>query len=322
VLKRSLFAAVFAVAAVAVPAKAQDTVQLKWDFQKDKPFYQTLETTTKQNMVVMGMNITQNQSQTFYFSWTPKEQKNGNWIIEQKIEGVKMNIEIGGNTITYDSTKDSAAAGNPLADFFKALIGSSFKIELSPELKVVKIDGRDDFIAKLVKSSPQMEPLLKQILGDDALKQMADPAFGAVPKTPVKKGQTWENKSSLSMGPIGSYNTTYKYTYEGKEGNLDKIKVDTNLTYQPPGPAAAGALPFKIKEAKLQSKDATGTVLFDNNKHRLASSNMGLKLAGTLKIDIGGMETEVNLDQDQKTTVSTSDTNPAAAAPTATTPKK
>jgi hypothetical protein len=297
--------------ALAVPALGQEAT-LKWEFQKGKPFYQEMTTDTKQNMKVMGMDITQNQKQTFIFGWTPKEQdKDKNWIVTQKIEGVKMDIEIGGNKITYDSIKDAAGTGNPLADFFKALVGSEFELTISPEMKVINIKGRDEFLNKLIKANPQMEPLLKQILGDEALKQMADPAFAAVPNKAVKKGDTWEKKSALNMGPIGSYDTTYKYTYEGKEGKLDKIKVDTVMTYAAPGANAGGNLPFKIKAAKLESKGGSGTILFDNEKHRLEKSDMKLKLEGTLTIDIGGMTTEVSLTQDQTTTVNTSETNPA-----------
>src|SRR5438876_10958378 len=101
-----------------------DAVKLEWTFEKDKPFYQEMNTKTKQTMKIMAMdNITQNQDQTFIFSWTPEKQdKNNNWIVKQKIVGVKMEIEIGGNKNPYDSTNPPASAGNnPLADYFKAL---------------------------------------------------------------------------------------------------------------------------------------------------------------------------------------------------------
>jgi hypothetical protein len=315
VLQRNWYMPVVLVALLGLSAHGQDqdAVKLEWIFEKDKPFYQEMHTKTKQTMKIMAMdNITQNQDQTFIFSWTPTQQdKDKNWIIKQKIVGVKMDIEIGGNKINYDSTSPSAStSNNPLADFFKALEGSEFTLTLSPDMKVTKIEGRDEFVQRLAKANPQMEPLLKTILGDDALKQMADPAFASVPSKPVKKGESWEKKSTLNMGPIGTYDTTYKFTYEGKDGKLDKIKVDTILNYKPPEATTAGQLPFKIKAAKLESKNATGTILFDSEKHRLDSSDMKLTLDGKLTIEIGGMTTEVELNQDQETKVKTMDTNP------------
>ncbi len=311
-VQRRWLGALLVFVGVCMPALGQDTVDLKWNFEKDKTFFQEMNTETKQTMKVMGMDITQNQKQTFIFSWTPKEKdKDGNWTVVQKIVGVKMEIEIGGNKISYDSTKD-VGTNNPLAEFFKALVGSEFKLTITPDMKVTKIEGREEFVKKLVAANQQMEPLLKQILGEEALKQMADPAFAAVPTKPVKKGEKWTKESKLNMGPIGSYNTTYNYTYEGPQDKLEKIKVETTLTYQPPPPNASGGLPFQIKAADLKSKDATGTILFDKAKGRLDSSEMNLKLEGKLTIDIGGMPTEVELSQTQKTTVKTSDNDPSA----------
>src|SRR5262249_44600534 len=153
-----------------------------------------------------------------------------------KLEAVKMSTEIGGAPTKYDSTEPAQAGGNALGEFFKALVGSEFKLTLSPDMKIIKIEGRDEFVNKLVRANPQMDAILRQILGDEALKQMAEPAFAAIPNKPVKKGDTWERKQTLNMGPIGTYDTVNKYTYEGKDGKLDKIKVDTTLKYAAPGP--------------------------------------------------------------------------------------
>src|SRR5262249_877066 len=149
-------------------------------------------------------------------------------------------IDIGGNQIKYDSTQEGGRA-NPLSDFFKALVGADFTLTITPQMKVTRIEGRAEFIKKLTAANPQMKPLLEQILSDEALKQMSDPTFAAIPDKEVKKGDTWTRDSKLSMGPIGTYKTTYKYTYAGTEGGLHKIKVDTTLTYQAPDAKADGA---------------------------------------------------------------------------------
>lgn len=316
---RSLVA-LLVVAAWAVPALGQDTVDLKWKFEKGKTFYQEMTTSTKQEMEVMGMKINQTQSQTFYFSWTPESEKDKAWTIKQKIVGVKMNIEIAGNTITFDSTKD-AGSSNPLSDFFKALVGSEFTLTVGPDYKVTDIKGDDEFLKKLIAANQQMEPLLRQILSKEALKQMADPAFAVLPDKPVKKGDAWKRTSNLNMGPIGSYESTYNYTYQGKnteakdekEKKYDKITVDTTLKYVPPMAGAGANLPFKITEAKLETdpKDAkAGVILFDGEKGRIVSSEMTVKLKGNLKIEISGTSADVKLNQEQTTTVKTTDEDP------------
>jgi hypothetical protein len=314
--RRWLIASLFVVG-LTVPAFGQDKVTLKWKFEKDKPFYQEMASETTQNMKVQGSEIKNTQKQTFYFSWTPIEQdkETGNWKIKQKIDGVKMSIEISGSPpITYDSTKTEGAANTPLGEFFKVLVNSEFTLTVNKDMKVIKVEGRDDFIKKLGAANPQMEGLLKQILSEEALKEMADPTFAAIPTKEIAVGDKWERQSKFDMGPIGRYDNKYKYTYEGKDktnNKLDRIKIDMEIQYAMPDPnAPTGGLPFRIKKADLKAKKADGFILFDNDKGRVENSEQNLDLSGKLDIEIGGQTTTVDLSQTQKMTVKTTDTNP------------
>jgi hypothetical protein len=292
-----------------------DKVNFQWKFEAKKPFYQKMSTKTVQNMKVMNNDVNQTQNQTFYFKWTPTKVGNDKVTIEQEIIGVVMDIEIGGSKIAYDSTKE-APANNPLGDFFKALVGSKFTIELNTkDLKVEKMDGRDEFLKKLVAANPQMKPLLDTILSQDALKEMAEPVFAVVPTKPVAQGEKWSKTTHLDMGPIGKYDNTYSFVYEGPEsGNKDlqRIKVDTTLNYKEPAESVVGqgGLPFKIKGAKLRSSNPLGLVKFNTAKGRVEESTTKLELKGELSIEIGGQTTKVELSQNQESTVTTTDEDP------------
>ncbi len=313
--QRRLLTAFLTLALVAVPAFTQGTqekAKLAWKFEKDKTFYQKLTTNTKQTLKVLNNDVTQDQSQTFYFSWTPEKQEGDSWVLKQKIEAVQMDINIGGSKISFDSSK-AADASNPLSEFFKGLVGSEFKVTLSLKennIKVTKVEGRDDFLKKLTNANPQMKPLLDQILSEKALTEMAEPTFAVVPQKEVSVGEKWTKDTTLDMGPIGKYENKYTYTYEGKnkegkddkEKKLDKIKVETTLKYVAPTDAQS-SLPFKIKEANLKASDAKGTVLFNSEAGHVESSVMDLKLEGDLSIEIGGQTTKVQLTQTQNTTL-------------------
>jgi hypothetical protein len=151
------------------------------------------------------------------------------------------------------------------------------------------------------------------ILKEDALKQMADPMFKVFPNKEVEKGKSWDTKSSLDMGPIGKYDSTYYYTFEGKDKDNAKVKVETDLKYTPPSGEQKDALPFAIKDAKLTSDKgkSTGTITIDVNKGRIENSRMDLNLKGNLKIEIAGVTTDVDLDQVQTTQVKTMDSKPS-----------
>jgi Family of unknown function (DUF6263) len=291
-LLRRFLPALFFVVGLSAAAFGQDSKStLAWKFEKDKPFFQKMTTTTKQDMTVQGNKVTQTQTQTFYFSWTPEKQDGDTWVIKQKIEGVTMEIDIGGNKINYDSTKDNSAA-SPLGDFFKALVGSEFKISVAmpkdKEVTITKIEGREEFLKKLGNANPQMGPLLNQILSEKALMEMAAPTFSALPNKEVDAktdSKTWKRTSVLDMGPIGKYENSYTYTYEGKDDKkLDKIKVETKLVYKEPAESGgSGALPFKIKKAKLESKPSTGSILFNPELGRIENSKAKWTLRSAAK---------------------------------------
>jgi hypothetical protein len=296
---------------------AGEPITIKWtafDSKDSKPFYQEMSTTTDQTMRVMGMEVKQKQSQTFYIQWTPVKSDDSSWTVKQTIIGVKMDIEIGGNKISFDSTAEQQPP-NPLTDFFRALVDAEFTLTINKKtLAVTEIAGRTEFIAKLTKTNAQLDSLLKAILSDKALKQMADPIFAVVPEKAVTVGETWTKKSTLDMGPIGTYETEYKYTLKGVEKDLATIDVATSLNYKAPTGGTEG-LPFKIISATLKSKDkeGTGKVVFDMKAGRIQQSDLTLVLNGDLNIEIAGMQTPVTLEQTQKSNLKTSDERPIKA---------
>jgi hypothetical protein len=196
-------------------------------------------------------------------------------------------------------------------------------------MKVEKVDGREEFVKKLTEANPQMAALLKVILSDDQLKQMAEPPFMVTPDKgkKVKPGDTWTRESKLVMGPIGSYDAKYIYTYkgpekltlDGKEGTYEKIEMKTELTYKPPDPKEPTTLPFKIEGGSLKATEATGTIYFDKDKGRVVKTDMKVKLEGKLNISVADQKADVELTQTQDTTTLTAD---AAAATPAATPEK
>jgi hypothetical protein len=290
---------------------------LAWKFVKDQPFWQEMTTKTIQNIRVQGLEVGQNQEQTFYFKFEPQKQEGDKWIVKQTIEGVKMKIDIAGSPVSYDSTNESAAAGTntALSEFFKALKGSQFTLTINKDCSVEKVEGREEFVKKLVAANKQLEQLLNRILGEEAMKQMADPCFGVVPKEPKKVGDTWTRTVKLTLGPLGSYDNTYTFKYAKQTGDTAEIDVTVALKYTPPAADQGGeTLPFKIKGGKIDQvqdeKSNKGKVLFNTKVGRIESSNVSVKMTGTLTLDIGGTTTEVNLTQDQTTEVKTYDKSP------------
>lgn len=294
---------------VVVAKGAGDQMPFKAFDPKSKPFYQEQTTKTTQNMTVQGQKVTQEQEQTFMILWTPKEMKDGNYVVTQQIKGVKMKIDIGGNKIEYDSTKKNPK--NPMTDFFDKLMDDKqiLTFHITPDLKVKKIDGREEFIKNLSDINPQMKNLLNAILSDSALQKMAEPTWWAYPPGgAATKDQKWTNKAILSLGPIGTYETTFDFTYKGD----DKIGIETTLTYTAPAANDKAGLPFVIESASLTGKNGKGEAIYDKTAGRFKSTTLEMELKGNLKIQVGNQTTDVSLEQTQKSMSKTLDENPWA----------
>jgi hypothetical protein len=279
---------------------------LKWRFKEGESFYQTQTTRMVQDMTVGGLDTKQSQEQTFYICWTPvKKDARGNWIIKQKIEGLRLKIDIAGNKIEYDSTRGNQGnqAANPLAAFYQALLGAEFTLTVTPRLEVLKTEGLDLLAKKLGAANPALAALVKDML-TGCIGQI-DPCFGALPGEAKKKGDRWHKRTTLALGSVGTYQTTYQYTYQGNvkpPKNLVTIAVQPTLKYEGPANAGAGALPFKIQGGDLMSTRGHGVMVLDLNQGRIVQATLDMGVEGTLKIDIGGMTTDVKLRQTQKRT--------------------
>lgn len=316
--------------AIAAAAGAQDrsfTLNFKDKDGKPAPFFQEMNTEVTQFIKVQGQDLPQSQKSTFWYAWTPvKEEKVKEgaeevtkWTLKQKVEGLKMEIDISGNPIKYDSRSTDAAgsAGNPgLIEFFKNLKDSEFTATIGKNYKVEKVEGKEAFVAKLGAGSAQMDALLKKVMTEDALKEMTDPTYKLLPDAPKKKGDKWEKKTNLNLGPIGSYELIYKFTYaepekEGPKKDFDKLEVETVINYAAPKDNAEGLL-FRIKDGSKLTSDPAGSkgvVYYDPKAQRIDEATINIKLKGDLVVVIGGTDTKVELTQEQKTTIKTSDTS-------------
>ena len=111
--------------ALAAAAGGQDrafTLKFKDDKGTLTPFYQEMSTEVTQHIKVQGQDLPQQQKSTFWYAWTPVKEdkvKEGaedvvKWTLKQKIEGLKMDIDISGNPIKYDSrVPDTAETKTP-----------------------------------------------------------------------------------------------------------------------------------------------------------------------------------------------------------------
>jgi RNA polymerase sigma factor (sigma-70 family) len=304
------------------PEKEAD-VTLAWNFVKDQPFYQEITSETRHIIDLRGSDPKEppaagsapqrhsehRQTQTFFFSWTPLRKEGDSWVLRQKIEAIKFDLEIGGNKISFDSTLDKQTEGGVL-DFYRALIGTELTVTLNRQYQVEKIQGREELHKKMLAAHPSMGTLLGQVLGEEALRYVAETSFAGLPRGPVRIGDSWIARRKLDVSRAGAFEVTYRYTYTGTQDRLDRIKIQVE-DVRSSRPAAEGAGPVKIANLTVKSSESSGTLLFDREKGRAVSLELSLKMEA--KLFPGDQHSEMDLIQTTKTTVKTLDVNPIKA---------
>lgn len=164
-------------------------------------------------------------------------------------------------------------------------------------------------IKRLTDDNPQMAQMMSGMMSEENLKQQLAATFTFLPKNPVREGDTWESKTTVPLGPLGSFRTEQKMTYAGsveKDGKkLAKITSKGKMTYVSPkeGDAKDNAvMPFEIVKADFKADDMTVTYFFDTAAGRLHSSELKNKFKGGMTISAGGMEISMDLEQEQEAT--------------------
>ncbi|MBI3406734.1 MAG: hypothetical protein HY040_00055 [Planctomycetes bacterium] len=278
-------------------------------FEKDAAFYTLDHSTTAQVIHVMGQEITQKQDQTFAIRWNARGLDcEGNLIVNAKILAIKMRLEIGGNVIAYDSEKRPDP--NPIGAFCDSLMQHEFRFVVMCDGNGVNIQGTSQLLKQLESSMPQYKWLAKSSVAH--LVTLATPFLDFTPSSPVVPGDSWKKTRTHDPGPIGIYRDELVLTYLGRCGSLQRIEATGTLNYE--APSKAGYLPFLIRSADLNGPQSQ-VIVFDASRRRLAERIMNTQLSGNIVIEVGGLPTEVKLEQTQRRRVSLSDTNPTWQPP-------
>ena len=127
----------------------------------------------------------------------------------------------------------------------------------------------------------------------------------------AKRGDTWTRKLAEEFGSF-SCDASYRYTFQGKEGEYDKIRLEvTLLEGKPSVPRARPGNPSsKVKKVQLKEGRGEGVLLFDRAAGRLVSWSCELRIDAALVVNIAGNEIDLEISQWQKRTIKITGTNP------------
>ncbi len=286
--------------------KVGESLRLK--FTKGVVYFLEMETMTEQKMKVMDQDVNQNQEQTVVIQVSPEALlDDGDWLVGVQVVGMKMKINIGGNKVEFDSTKNEPAS--PMVSSFDAIVKTQFKATFGPNGELKRFIGRDEMLKKLAIASPGQDGPLKSLLTESALKKMFTPIGDFLPDRPGRVGTHWNRQGEVDLGPVGKYVYDHQYTYHDTIREVHEIRAKTTMKFQPP-PKNNGALPFAIVAVKATKSVGQGAYHFDASIGRLKESVHELQFKATMQIRIGNMNSDIELEQKQTTKARSFDRNP------------
>lgn len=232
-----------------------------------------MEQNQNMKMSTMGQEIEIKMNMMFEMTQTidSVDTATGNAKMKQKIDRVKMSMEGGPiGTMEFDSKSDKEPEGPlaAMAGIFKAMTDGDMKMTINTRGEVSDFKMPEKLLDELKNLGGGAGGLGGgNMFSEDSLKNMMNQSMMVLPKdAPVAGTTTWDRTMEMKMGPMGTMKNTTKYTYAGKSGDFDKIsmKLDMKLESDP-------SAPFQMK---MNTKEATGTTLFDNAKGRIQDINM------------------------------------------------
>jgi hypothetical protein len=261
----------------------------------------------KQTLTIAGMDIPTSSEQNITTSEANgKRQANGTLAAEHKIESLQATVNVAGMELTFDSVNADApppgTALDALIDVFKAVAKSSWTVTYGQDNRVLSVKGRDDALQNLPEAiraatAKQFDP--------QHLTEQSNQELRILPDGPVKQGDTWEREAMTLFDSYQSMTFTTVYKYEGtveKDGkSLDMISAKTKTaTY---AMSADSPSPLKIVDSDLQVAESSGTILFDRAAGMIVDSKDKKHIAGSLKIQVNGMDLPGKLDLTFETTM-------------------
>jgi hypothetical protein len=271
---------------LATPVHGQ--VKLEWKFKEGDKFYLESVNTTKHTMKIGGRVNNQDVENTTVDSYEVVKTDADQIVLKKTVESV--------------DAKTSGLGAEEAASAAKKMKGAVFMVTVDPRRSVVtKVEGVEEYVKKITGGNPLQQQAMSLSVNEATVREdVQNILVGFLPEKPAEKGETWTRKAKLSMGPIGSFDTTGQYTYRGKsklDGKpVDKIDVKWTFTYVPP--KDKGGFPFEISKGDLKTDSATGTYYFDADGGKLVQMDRKYRIKGTLTIKSMDQQLLMEIDQD------------------------
>jgi hypothetical protein len=251
--------------------------RLEWKLAKGKTYYQ--KAVMDQQITQTVMEQEQKMEQAFGIGQKLQVldvDAQGNMRIQHTYLWTRVKQNNPMIQVDYDSSQSSPVPAG--AEGFAALVGQSYTIKLTPQGKVLDVNGVEQVREAVLKKLPggvdalEMNPVAMYI-DKERVKQMTESNMGIYPDKPVSPGDSWSREMTVMMG--WRIIVQSKWTLQKEGAGVATIGVASTLRFDPSGPpmeAAGMTLKGELtgtQEGTLQVVEATGLVAVSKQRQQL-----------------------------------------------------
>lgn len=276
------------------PAKLiAQPLQLEWKLKPGDQFFQELRVVQKPSYNIQGIPFNTVLEYVVISSFNVEKAGANGYEIQQKVEGAQL-------------VQADALTQPLLTPAVNKLPGTTFNIHLDDKMEVKKFEAAGLPAAVMAQGAIGLQ--VASLLDQDGWKEMARTTFFQ-PNRPLKVGEKWSQPMTHTWGALGSWSGRIHYAYGGGKGALHQFAFGLDIGYQPPkGKGGAGML--AINSAAFKAQQAGGVILFDADKGKVVEARERFLVRGRLALQLLGMNTPVDLEEDQNFHLRISDINP------------
>ncbi|OJV52529.1 MAG: hypothetical protein BGO31_07725 [Bacteroidetes bacterium 43-16] len=188
------------------------------------------------------------------YTFNVKEATEGNAKMEVVYDLMRMEVKSAGNTMKMSSEDQT-----PESQAFRDMVNKPFSMIVSPEGKVVSIEGWES-----IDKTGTMK--------SEDLKQTMETSLNIFPDKPVKVGDTWKKDMNTTM-QMFKMNISSTYTLTEVKDNVATISLNSDISMLQ-GDAPSNGMDMNMKGTQKGKMEV--------------DINTGMTLSGTITQDIKG----------------------------------
>ncbi len=275
---------------LAVAARADDKVELRWQLQKGQVLKYLLRHHEVRTIEVADQKLETTTNADYEWQWTVKDiDADGTASIDLKLTALRVDATGKEFSFAYDSTKANDAEGEynkALKNFYDQLRFTTFRLRLKPDGRVGDVYGFDKLLGETTAGTGVAE-FNGYWLRDDSFGWFLQRALGVLPAKAVDRDAKWKLDMPATFKDlataVGQLDFSLDKPTKAGDSVLEQVKFTGSESADVSMPFGNSTMGGRLKTTKL-----SGVVRFDPKAGLAEGGEYTADYEGELKFPTGG----------------------------------